>query len=147
MIAVNTISKVWYNNKEREKLSAVYFALKEKAERVCEEINEIEDDTEYDSRYHEIDEAFEAAHKAWLRAFAAQFHECKNEWFSGVVRQYEGYDTRMPLSRKQADAFRRYVTDTDDNFWKSNTYYCRCAGFLVSIKIIGTGNYIKVEKL
>jgi len=142
---LNTISNQVYNMEERVRLYALYETAHNAACALSEKAAEIDDDAEFEAAQKNVTLAFDASHTAWVRCFAAQFHNCKNEWFRGVVCGFSGEYSR--ISTRQYNAFRRYVTDTDDFFWKSNTYYCRCAGRLVSIKCAGNAYYMRAQVL
>ena len=144
---VNTISNYIYNEAERKRLYAIYEAANKHFEDLCEKSVDIDDDAKYEAALVEVNKASEAAQSAWLACFAAQFHKCKNEWFAKIVEKYAAYDTNMPITEKQFNAFRRYACDTDDNHWRDNKYYCRCAGCLVYVRPIGNGYFIHAKKL
>lgn len=143
---VNTIGNVSYNTKERDKLYAEYLTAKKESDAISKEILAIEDDAEYERRLSEIDKANKKVLAAYKKCFAAQFHKCKNEWFSKVVNGLREKEY-MVISKKQYECFIKFASDTDENGWRSGESYCRVGDYLVTLVWHNALRAIKKEQI
>lgn len=131
---INTINNNSYNAKEREKLGAMWNDAQAELDKMHDAAANIDDDSEYEKMLDQIDAYYESTVKpAYRRMFAAQFHNCKNNWFISVIQGFKADNERHIITARQYDCFVKYACDEDSNSWRDGTSYCRCDGKLVTL--------------
>lgn len=145
---INTINNNNYNAKEREKLGAIWNDAQAEMDRMYDAAANIDDDSEYEKMLDQIDAYYESTVKlAYRRMFAAQFHNCKNNWFISVIQGFKADNERHIITARQYDCFVKYACDEDSNSWKDGTSYCRCDGKLITLYRHNALIAIKVTQL
>lgn len=145
---INTINNNSYNAKEREKLGAMWNDAQAELDKMHDAADNIDSDSEYEKMLDQIDEYREnVVTPAYRRMFAAQFHNCKNNWFVSVIQGFKADNERHIITQRQYDCFVKYACDEDSNSWKDGTSYCRCDGKLITLYRHNALIAIKVTQL
>lgn len=129
---VDTIQNITYNYKERRALYEEYQKIELDCENLEKSLDAIDNDEEYELKFMEWSKKLDFKHNAWKKCFAAQFHRCRNKWFTSVVDELPDNEFKS-ISEKQYYAFLRYACDKDENNWRSYESYCRVGNYLITL--------------